>query len=85
MEHRMQLTSDQLAHRFGYHPPDTQAKKDRHEAVRDACLLAANSIVDLTGAMSREQSLAITKLEEAMMWANAAIARELPPAPYYQG
>ncbi len=24
---------------------------------------------------SREQSLAVTKLEEAMMWANAAIAR----------
>lgn len=76
MEAQMHLTRDQLAHRFAYHPADTEDKKTRHEDVRDVCLNAADRIVELTGPMSREQSTAITKLEEAMFWANAAIARE---------
>lgn len=72
----MHLTHDQLAHRFAYHPADTQQKKDMHELVRDTLLEAADKIVGFTGPPSREQSLAITKLEEAMFWANAAIARD---------
>lgn len=71
----MHLTHDQLAHRFQFHPADAQNTKDAHETVRDVCLEAADKIVEATGPESREQSLAITKLEEAMFWANAAIAR----------
>jgi hypothetical protein len=71
----MHLTHDQLAHRFQFHPADAQNTKDAHETVRNVCLDAADKIVEATGAMSREQSIAITKLEEAMFWANAAIAR----------
>lgn len=77
MSAQTHLTHDQLEHRFAHHPPDTQEKKDRHEAVRDTLLEAADGLVVLTGAPTREQSLAITKLEEAMFWANAAIAREI--------
>ncbi len=69
------ITRDDLAHRFQFHPADAQNKKDAHAEVRSVCLEAADKIVELTGAASREQSLAVTKLEEAMMWANAAIAR----------
>lgn len=69
------LSRDELAHRFQFHPADSDNKKDAHEQVRDVCLEAADKIVELTGAESREQSLAVTKLEEAMFWANAAIAR----------
>lgn len=72
---QMHLTHDQLAHRFQFHPADAQNTQDAHQMVRDVCLDAADNIVQCTGAMSREQSLAITKLEEAMFWANAAIAR----------
>lgn len=75
----MHLTHDQLAHRFQFHPADSQNRKDAHETVRDTLLEAADKIVEVTGAMSREQSLAITKLEEAMFWANAAIARSDGP------
>jgi hypothetical protein len=71
----MHLTSDQLKHRFQFHPADAENKKDAHQQVREVLLEAADTIVDLTGAESREQSLAVTHLEEAMFWANAAIAR----------
>jgi len=72
----MHLTHDALEQRFSYHAPNTPSKINRHQLVRKTLLDAAEEIVDATGAPTREQSLAITKLEEAMFWANAAIARE---------
>lgn len=74
----MHITSDELRRRFNYHNPNTSEKVERHSRVRAACLDAADELVVATGSPSREQSLAITKLEEAMYWANAAIAREIP-------
>lgn len=71
------ISSDELARRFGYHPPVEPGKKERHEEVRDVLRQAADKIVELTGAPTPEQTLAIRKMEEAMFWANAAIAR--PP------
>jgi hypothetical protein len=67
------LTPEDLVHRFAYHAP-TGGKAKKHEAVRAACLEAALEIA-VHCPNSRELSLAITKLEEAMMHANAAIAR----------
>lgn len=72
---QMHITADQLRHRFQFHPADSQNRKDAHQRVRDTLLEAADTIVEVTGAPGREQSLAVTKLEEAMFWANAAIAR----------
>lgn len=78
----MHVSNDALRHRFAYHKPNTENKVDAHQMVRQVCLEAATAIVESTGAESREQSLAITKLEEAMFWANAAIARgDGPRAP----
>lgn len=70
---------DDLRHRFDYHQADPKTGV-RHADVRVACLVAAETIVERTPA-GREQALAITKLEEAMMWANAAIARNPGQAP----
>ena len=75
MEAQMHLTHDQLAHRFQFHPADSDNRREAHQRVREACLEAADELVAATGAPCREQSLAVTKLEEAMYWANAAIAR----------
>lgn len=75
----MHFTHDELDRRFNFHPPKDDATKEAHQVVRDTCLSAAVNIVGATGPMSREQSLAITKLEEAMFWANAAIARGVTP------
>lgn len=78
---QMHITNAELGRRFNYHAPKTQETADRHDAVRNSIREAAVTIVELTGPPTREQSTAITKLEEAMFWANAAIAREGTPLP----
>lgn len=68
------MTEDDLRNRFDFHAADTVAK-EVHGSVRSACLNAA-WVLNEVCPEGREKSLAITKLEEAMMWANAAIARQ---------
>jgi hypothetical protein len=66
---------EDLTNRFSFHPADTQEKRDAHEFVRDECLglaTALNSHVP----DGREKALVMTKLEEVMFWANAALARQ---------
>lgn len=65
---------DALQWRFGYHPPSNDSIVKAHEQVRERCLDLAYGFTTLVPT-SRELSLAITKLEEAMFWANAGIAR----------
>lgn len=58
---------------FTYHPSNEE-QGERMKAIRDNCYQLAHLILNLTPA-SREQSLALTNLEQVSMWANAAIAR----------
>ena len=67
------MTTEELTNRFTYHSPK-DGQPERYEAIRyKAGILAA--YIDKNCPDSREKSLAITKIEEAVMWANAAIAR----------
>lgn len=67
------MTPDDLTNRFTYHAPkDDQAQ--RYEKLRFNGHNLAEMINELCPD-SREKSVAITKLEEAVMWANASIAR----------
>ena len=59
--------------RFNYHRPDATTQ-EAHQFVRNAARAAAEEF-DRLLVESREKSLALTKLEEAMFWANAALAR----------
>lgn len=63
----------QITKNFTYHPPKGN-QGDRYVLLRNR----AGDLADLMARNcpeSRELSLAMTKLEEAVMWANAAIAR----------
>jgi hypothetical protein len=51
------------------------AQRERMAAIRDLAWRLATEVATSVPA-GREQSLALTKIEEAMFWANAGIARE---------
>lgn len=64
---------DDLENRFTYHAPKEE-QSEIYEFLRGEALHLAFEISDLVPA-GREQSLAITHLEEVIFWANAGIAR----------
>lgn len=68
----MKPTDAEIENRFRYHKPDAD-RIERHAAVTELMIETAKKIRDLTPA-GRGQAVALTKLEEARMWANQAIA-----------
>jgi hypothetical protein len=71
------IDTKEMETRFTYHKPQgTQGY--RYIQIRDKAKDLAYFIVENTPE-SREQSLAITELEQAIFWANAAIARREVP------
>lgn len=66
-------TMNDLDHRFTYHAPKP-GQPEKYVAIRDKAKDLAVLITDSSVA-SRERSLALTKIEEAVFWANAGIAR----------
>ncbi|WP_424862114.1 DUF7681 family protein [Streptomyces sp. MMS24-I29] len=63
-----------IEHRFAFHAATTDEKRDAHGSIRQACRRLADHI-DETCPDGREKSLAVTAIEEAMFWGNAALAR----------
>ncbi len=64
---------ERIENNYTYHAPK-QGQPDKYESIRSIAKGLALVIYDLVPD-SREKSLAMTKLEEAVMWANAGIAR----------
>lgn len=64
-----------IENRFGYHPPRTPERIEDHENARAQVKSLAHQVRE-TCPEGREKSLALTKLEEALFWWNAAIARQ---------
>ena len=62
-----------IENNFTYHPPK-ENQPERYEWVRGEAKNLALTI-ERCCPESRERSLAMTKLEEVIFWANAAIAR----------
>lgn len=73
-EERRRLVRDDLSHRFARHQPTSRARRDDHKRVHQAFEYAAFELATFLPE-GRELSLAMTKLEEGMFWANAALAR----------
>jgi hypothetical protein len=70
------MTSDDLKNRFTYHTPTVGMPEKFKQMRKEAFNLS--SLIDTYVPEGREKSLAITKLEEAIMWANAGLARTAP-------
>ncbi len=66
------MTAPEIRQLFTYHPPKGD-QVDRYEDLRMEALKLAQSINNLCPD-SAERTLAIRKLQEAVMWANASIA-----------
>lgn len=58
---------------FTYHAPK-EGQPEKYTVIREEAKALAH-LIDEQCPNSREKSLAMTKLEEASMWANASIAR----------
>jgi hypothetical protein len=67
-------TFDSLTNRFTYHAPQGD-QPARYEKLRAQALVFARLIVENCPS-SPERSTALTRLDEAVMHANAAIARQ---------
>ena len=67
------MSNKEIENNFTYHKPEGD-RPERYEEIRAKGKEFAELIEGLC-LPSREKSLAMTKLEEAVMWANASIAR----------
>lgn len=63
-----------VEHNMTNHAPTSQEVVDTFERLRSAAKDFAHLVVDLVPP-SREQSLALTEVEQALMWAVAGVAR----------
>jgi hypothetical protein len=63
---------EMIDHIFSYHQPKDEAQTELLEKVREAVRLCAHEVKDLTP-VCPEQTVAIRKLQEAMMLATASI------------
>ncbi len=67
------ISQEEIDNRFEYHTPNEEQQK-KYVALRLMGKIFAESVCRMVPS-SREQSLALTKIEEAVMFANAGIAR----------
>jgi hypothetical protein len=67
------MKNEQIEKTFTYHAPK-EGQPAKYEHIRGMAKELAYTF-DYNCPNSREKSLALTKLEEAVFWANAAIAR----------
>ncbi|MCQ4641858.1 hypothetical protein NE647_15700 [Blautia coccoides] len=65
--------NNQIENNFMYHAPKA-GQQEKYEAIRAKAKELAY-LIDEECPPSREKSLAMTKLDESVMWANAAVAR----------
>lgn len=70
---RVDAVTEELHDRFHYHAPSPPGVA-RHQVLSDAFEQLAKIVLEVVP-RGREQSLALTKLEEGKFWASAGVAR----------
>lgn len=73
------MRREEIEHRFTYHAP-SQEQAAKYQEIRDTAKSVALRLNELCPD-GRELSTALTKLDEVVFFANAAIAREIPQLP----
>lgn len=68
------MRPEDIENRFAFHAATTAEKRDEHTSVRQNCRALADFLNEKLPE-GREKSLAMTALEEVMLWGNAALAR----------
>ncbi len=68
------MQASDIENRFAFHSANTEEKRDAHTSVRQQCRQLADFLNEKLPE-GREKALAITHLEEVMLWGNAALAR----------
>lgn len=74
-----QTEIDQLANIFGYHP-GTEETIPKHEEVRSAFLAFAKILLPILPD-GKSKAIVVTKLQEASMFSNFAVAESAPVIP----
>ena len=69
---------DQLVHNLTNHPPVDDAIVEQFEDIRAFGIALGKKVLEHCPA-SRERSLALTSLEQTVMWSVASIARNQEP------
>lgn len=69
------ISQEELNNRFNFHPAGTKERQDAHKRIRSYLLQMATEFNESLPD-SDETEEAIRKLEEAMFWANASLARQ---------
>jgi hypothetical protein len=72
LEPAKRVLIDRISNDFAYHPA-TKDTGPRHDTIRQLMKATAEEVVLLTPT-GRAQSMAVTCLQEAMFWANSAVA-----------
>jgi hypothetical protein len=63
-----------IERRHAHHPPKDAINAEKHKLAREIMIDATKRVMELLPERCREGSLFLTKMDEARMWANAAIA-----------
>jgi hypothetical protein len=67
------IDESRINNRFAYHPPK-DGQPERYVKIREKAKELA-LLIESDCPLSRERTIAINKIDEAVMWANASIAR----------
>lgn len=67
------MTKEEIECNFTYHAPKP-GQPEIYQNIRDVAKVLAH-MINVSVPEGREKSLALTKLEEAVFWTNAGIAR----------